>query len=742
VNPLRLRVSNYRCFDELTLELPTGCVAVLGENGAGKSSIVSAIDLAIFGPESRSLADYLADTATDGEDLLVELEFEHAGVTYRVRRTYSARGRGKTTLDFEEVRDTHDGLGRDTGEQWYPLTCESAKATQERIEQTIGLSRETFRASAFLAQGDGAAFTEAQPRDRKRILAEVLGLDRYDALLDRAKADGRRVAGELERLAGRTQAASELVQTKADVEREHGEAVSAEIDAADMVADREREHRDLAEQYQAAREIGAMRSAAQAELTTARAELDRLLAATATAECAEADAQVARDELATLATPERLEDAQRDQLEVQTLEEGWRARVAEIQAAQVAAEEAARNRADLLARATDEQRRSDDLLRQVEELEAAPHDAARCDRCQQVLAGDARAIALKSIGDEADKHSAEAGALRGRAAVIEIPAVPDTPAAPMVGGITLEEALVRARGAVEKFRIDQAQRARLEERLVQLRRDVDARPTPEALTAATELVHAKAGIVDSYAPVDLDAIAQHGLAAKRRLDDAKVAFDAARTQKARLEERLAQIRTAEEQLAEAAIETAGLHEQAELAAALERAFGPNGIPMLVVENAAIPYLETEATRILAELGTSFRVELRTQAQLKSAEGVRDSLDVIVLTEQGERPYETFSGGERTRLNLALRIALARLLAHRRGADSRLLCIDEPEFLDEAGTAALVDVLRGLQDDFYRVYLISHVPALRDSFDEVLTVVKDADGRSRVVEAGVLEAVEA
>jgi DNA repair exonuclease SbcCD ATPase subunit len=128
---------------------------------------------------------------------------------------------------------------------------------------------------------------------------------------------------------------------------------------------------------------------------------------------------------------------------------------------------------------------------------------------------------------------------------------------------------------------------------------------------------------------------------------------------------------------------------------------PRRHPALIVENAAIPQIETEANRILDELGTSYRVELRTQRALKTSETLRETLDILIHADAGERPYETFSGGERTRLNLALRIALARLLAHRRGAESRLLVIDEPEYLDEAGVARLAEVLRGLAGDFDR-----------------------------------------
>jgi exonuclease SbcC len=162
---------------------------------------------------------------------------------------------------------------------------------------------------------------------------------------------------------------------------------------------------------------------------------------------------------------------------------------------------------------------------------------------------------------------------------------------------------------------------------------------------------------------------------------------------------------------------------------------------LIVENAAIPQLEVEANRILGELGgatADCRVELRTQRALKTADALRETLDIVIVTPAGERPYESFSGGERTRLNLALRIALARLLAHRRGAESRLLAIDEPEFLDEAGVARLADVLRGLSGDFDRVLLVSHHPTLAAAFDQAIVVVKDGD-RSRV-DAEALAAV--
>ena len=65
----------------------------------GKTKLLETIPLCLFGP-SLPWSEYLA---AGEEDCRVELEFEHGGERYRVRRTYSAKGRGRSTLDFERL---------------------------------------------------------------------------------------------------------------------------------------------------------------------------------------------------------------------------------------------------------------------------------------------------------------------------------------------------------------------------------------------------------------------------------------------------------------------------------------------------------------------------------------------------------------------------------------------------------------------------------------------------------------
>jgi DNA repair exonuclease SbcCD ATPase subunit len=70
--------------------------------------------------------------------------------------------------------------------------------------------------------------------------------------------------------------------------------------------------------------------------------------------------------------------------------------------------------------------------------------------------------------------------------------------------------------------------------------------------------------------------------------------------------------------------------------------------------------------------------------------------------------------------------LARLLAHRRGAESRALLLDEIEYLDDEGLAALAEILRGLQGEFDLILIVSHAAGLRDAFDQAIEITKDGN----------------
>ncbi len=176
-----------------------------------------------------------------------------------------------------------------------------------------------------------------------------------------------------------------------------------------------------------------------------------------------------------------------------------------------------------------------------------------------------------------------------------------------------------------------------------------------------------------------------------------------------------------------------LRRRAELAhreslyAELRTAFGVQGVPAMVIE-AVVPEIEAEANRLLARMtGGRMHVRLETQREILSGE-VRETLDIHIADELGERPYENYSGGEQFRVNFALRVALSRLLARRAGAQLQTLFIDEGFGSQDAqGRERMVEVIHAIQDEFACILVITHLEELRDAFPTRIEVTRTAQG---------------
>jgi exonuclease SbcC len=88
----------------------------------------------------------------------------------------------------------------------------------------------------------------------------------------------------------------------------------------------------------------------------------------------------------------------------------------------------------------------------------------------------------------------------------------------------------------------------------------------------------------------------------------------------------------------------------------------------------------------------------------------------------------YSGGEAFRIDLALRIALSKLLVNRAGATLPILIIDEGfGTQDSTGRERLVETINSIQDDFEKIFIITHLEELKDQFPITITVSKAASG---------------
>ena len=132
---------------------------------------------------------------------------------------------------------------------------------------------------------------------------------------------------------------------------------------------------------------------------------------------------------------------------------------------------------------------------------------------------------------------------------------------------------------------------------------------------------------------------------------------------------------------------------------------------------------------LSELASAFLSEL-TDARYSELE-LDDEYNIVILEDGIPKPV--LSGGEEDLANLVLRLAISQMIAERAGQSFSLLILDEVfGSLDETRRFNVVELLRGLQDRFEQVILITHIESVREGLDRLITVGYDpATGQSVV-----------
>ncbi|MDJ1173210.1 AAA family ATPase [Roseofilum capinflatum] len=162
---------------------------------------------------------------------------------------------------------------------------------------------------------------------------------------------------------------------------------------------------------------------------------------------------------------------------------------------------------------------------------------------------------------------------------------------------------------------------------------------------------------------------------------------------------------------------------------LTHAFGRKGIQSLMIEN-ILPELEAQTNRVLARLSShQLHVQFITQKSQKTKKDKWvETLDILIADSQGTRPYETYSGGETFRVNFAIRLALAKLLAQQSGTALQMLIIDEGfGTQDEEGCDRLIAAINAISPEFACILTITHLKFFKEAFPVRIEVTKTATG---------------
>ncbi|RPJ28054.1 MAG: SMC family ATPase [Chloroflexi bacterium] len=163
---------------------------------------------------------------------------------------------------------------------------------------------------------------------------------------------------------------------------------------------------------------------------------------------------------------------------------------------------------------------------------------------------------------------------------------------------------------------------------------------------------------------------------------------------------------------------------------LERAFGKDGVPALLIEQ-ALPQIEDKANELLDRLSDghmSVRFVTQTEYKDKKRDDLKETLEIQISDTAGMRNYEMYSGGEAFRVNFAIRLALSKILAQRKGARLQTLVVDEGfGSQDTQGRQRLIEAINLVKHDFAKILVITHLDELKDAFPTRIEVEKTDRG---------------
>ena len=152
-----------------------GIFAITGPTGAGKSTILDAVCLALYGrtprlPRVNKSGNEIMTRQTG--DCFAEVAFETQSGHYRCSWS---QHRARRNPEGELQAPQHEISNADTGEVFET----SIRGVAEQIEAATGMNFDRFTRSMLLAQGDFAAFLQAAPDERAPILEQITGTAIY-----------------------------------------------------------------------------------------------------------------------------------------------------------------------------------------------------------------------------------------------------------------------------------------------------------------------------------------------------------------------------------------------------------------------------------------------------------------------------------------------------------------------------------------------------------------------------------
>lgn len=158
----RLRLNNFKSHESTIINFDKGICVIVGENGAGKSTILEGISFALFKQHTAKKIDDLV--RNNAPAMLVELEFNSNGRQYKIIREK------KSTLKSSIYKKTSQDSG-------YVHICSGDKEVAREVHQILDIDSDLFLNAIYIRQGEIAELVDKTPAEKKQLIGKLLGID-------------------------------------------------------------------------------------------------------------------------------------------------------------------------------------------------------------------------------------------------------------------------------------------------------------------------------------------------------------------------------------------------------------------------------------------------------------------------------------------------------------------------------------------------------------------------------------
>jgi len=172
-----IELGDFLAHSETKLEFEKGVTIFVGENGAGKSSIIDGITFSLFGQHTRKSNKGLIKRGSNQG--YSKIEFSINGKQYETVRKIDSKG-GLVATFSEITKEGRVEIAAGERKQF-------GESMTEQVEKTIGMNFEKLKIASIVQQGELNSIINAKPKEFKELLNAIIGIDKLDVASESMK---------------------------------------------------------------------------------------------------------------------------------------------------------------------------------------------------------------------------------------------------------------------------------------------------------------------------------------------------------------------------------------------------------------------------------------------------------------------------------------------------------------------------------------------------------------------------